>query len=110
METNPDTDNLGDAEKDDFDFKFKDQSKCPFAAHIRKSRPRGDVENAFSGTDEAEFDIMRRGIPYGPEVTDDELKQKKTTVDRGLLFACYQSSLARGFEFITNSMLLPPLV
>lgn len=110
METNPSTDNPGDAEKDDFHFTQNNQSKCPFAAHIRKSRPRGDIKNLFKDADEAKFDIMRRGIPYGPEVTTDELNQKKTTVDRGLLFACYQSSLTNGFEFITKRMLLPPLI
>ncbi|ESK81127.1 fungal peroxidase, partial [Moniliophthora roreri MCA 2997] len=38
------------------------QTMCPFAAHTRKTRPRGDFqpENAFNH-------IMRAGIPYGPE-------------------------------------------
>jgi len=49
---------------------------------------------------------MRRGIPYGAEATDEELAQKKTIMDRGLLFACYQISLRAGFEFITNGMFL----
>ncbi|ODM22110.1 hypothetical protein SI65_02956 [Aspergillus cristatus] len=64
VETNPDADNPADAEKDDFHFTKNDQSKCPFAAHIRKARPRRDVKSAFgNNVDEAKFDIMRRGIP-----------------------------------------------
>lgn len=39
---------------------------------------RGDIEDR---TNETGFDIMRRSIPYGPKVRDDELKQKKTKVD-----------------------------
>lgn len=48
------------------------------------------------------FDIMRRGIPYGPELSDEEKKKQKTVQDRGLMFLCYQTSLSNGFQFIRN--------
>lgn len=47
--------------------------------------------------------IMRQGIPYGPELTDDEVTNNKTEKDRGLAFTCYQSNLANGFEFVQIS-------
>ena len=50
-----------------------------------------------------EFRIMRSGIPYGPEVTDEEQQSHKTEFVRGLAFVCYQSNLASGFQFIQHS-------
>lgn len=69
------------------DFKFgKDSKNCPFAAHIRKAHIRDDG---------AKFTrIMRRGIPYGEDF------QGGSDKDRGLLFACYQSSIENGYGFI----------
>ncbi|KAJ7243455.1 fungal peroxidase [Mycena rebaudengoi] len=73
-----------------------DQTRCPFSAHIRKTRPRADL-----GTPEdSAHHIMRAGIPYGPEVTSREASSKKTSVERGLAFVCYQSNLAAGFQFL----------
>ncbi|KAL8283689.1 hypothetical protein RQP46_005484 [Phenoliferia psychrophenolica] len=44
--------------------------------------------------------IIRQGIPYGPEVCADEQAVKRTLRERGLLFACYQSSIENGFQFV----------
>jgi Dyp-type peroxidase family len=85
-----------DANRDN-DFEFGDdpfQRKCPYAAHIRKVYPRDDTGN------EAEVQrhrIIRRGIPFGPEV---EPGETKTRHSRGLMFVCYQTSIERQFEFI----------
>lgn len=51
--------------------------------------------------------IIRRGIPYGEELTAEELAEKKSTVDRGLLFVCYQSDIRNGFNFLTTRMFWP---
>ena len=40
---------------------------------------------------------MRRGIQFGPEV-DPPTESEKTVKSRGLLFACYQTSIIRGFK------------
>lgn len=48
---------------------------------------------------------MRRGIPFGPEVTGAERQAGKTANDRGLLFVCYQTSITNGFAFMQKSML-----
>ncbi|KAK7678571.1 hypothetical protein QCA50_018443 [Cerrena zonata] len=86
----------------DFDYSFPEdlqtQDRCPFAAHVRKTNPRNDLQN---NTETRR--IIRRGIPFGPEVTPSEAQQGKTTHDRGLLFRCYQSVLANGFQFIQVS-------
>jgi len=46
---------------------------------------------------------MRRGIAFGREVSEEERAAKKTSYDRGLVFICYQSSIANGFQFIQKS-------
>ena len=76
------------------------QDRCPFAAHIRKSNPRGDLAR-FGGT--TVHRIVRRGIQYGPEMSEQEISEGRTLQDRGLLFACYQSNIANGFQFIQQS-------
>jgi len=91
-----------------FDFERDLQKLCPFAAHVRKSLPRADLDGQSLGgriiSTEARR-IMRRGIQFGPEVTRQEKVSKKTFHGRGLLFACYQSSIANGFRFIQTSEL-----
>lgn len=72
---------------------------CPFTAHTRKTAPRNlhpyiDVKFLESGS------IVRGGLPYGGEVTDQERRDVangKPELPRGLLFNCYMSSLDSGF-------------
>lgn len=78
------------------------QSRCPYAAHTRKTNPRDDFPFHFSVHQDRR--IIRRGIQYGPEVTDEESATSTSSPDpkleRGLLFVCYQSDLSKGFSFI----------
>jgi Dyp-type peroxidase family len=98
---------LSDSKINNFDYDPQDADGhlVPRAAHIRKVNPRGGQPPGRE--DSNRHRILRRGVPYGPEfqpgeppypggpsVPDDQ--------DRGLLFVCYQSSLARGFEFIQS--------
>ncbi|POS72801.1 dyp-type peroxidase [Diaporthe helianthi] len=91
-----------------FTFDQGNQEKCPFAAHVRKMNPRGDIPNEAIN----QHKVMRRGIQYGPEVDDRERQQHKTQKDRGLLFVSYQSSLGNGFQFLqkawANAVNFPP--
>ncbi len=65
------------------------------AAHIRKAYPRDD---APGGEAEAQTRRIRRaGITFGPEVMPGETTTRHS---RGLMFVCYQTSIARQFEFI----------
>ncbi|KAJ5465628.1 Dyp-type peroxidase [Penicillium desertorum] len=81
-----------------FDYSpVTEHNKCPFAAHTRKMRPRADLEHDHAV-------IIRRGIPYGDEVTAEEMTDRKSSPekDRGLLFVCYQSDIRNGFNFLTT--------
>lgn len=83
----------------DFRYDPLSQERCPFAAHTRKTNPRSDLPTTEIHR------IIRRGIQYGPEVSAAEAATRRTTKDRGLLFACYQSNIANGFKFIQQSMI-----
>jgi Dyp-type peroxidase family len=75
-------------------------SKCPFHAHIRKVNPRGDTGNI---EEERKHRIVRRGVTYGKrqvEPKDNPSLGQMPTDGVGLLFMCFQSSLANQFGFI----------
>ncbi|KAI2626232.1 Dyp-type peroxidase [Xylaria nigripes] len=113
VDLTPLRDNPSFAKRQDFRFDPKSQERCPYSAHIRKSNPRSDLD-AFGGTEIRR--ILRRGIAFGPEVTAEEKKAKKSSnnqdLERGLLFVCYQSNIANGFQFIqekwVNEKRFPP--
>ncbi|KAG6868854.1 hypothetical protein C0993_008983 [Termitomyces sp. T159_Od127] len=79
------------------------QKMCPFAAHIRKTNPRADLEDFFGINAIENNRIVRRGVQFGPELTKDEIVSNKTAHARGLLFVCYSSSIENGFAFIQRS-------
>jgi Dyp-type peroxidase family len=102
LELAPLRDNAGlgrDAKRNnDFEFGVDPfQRKCPYAAHIRKAYPRDDTP---SKAEVQRHRIIRRGIPFGPEV---EPGETVTRHSRGLMFVCYQTSIERQFEFIQRS-------
>ncbi|KAJ5102311.1 hypothetical protein NUU61_004533 [Penicillium alfredii] len=85
-------------------------TKCPFAAHIRKMRPRSDLYVGNKNTDDADPAevavnhaetnsnvILRRSITFGPEVDEVEEAQE-TKKKRGIYFLCYQSNFRNGFN------------
>ena len=77
--------------------------KVPRAAHVRKTNPRDQAPPGQAGSDRRR--ILRRGIPYGPEVERGSEQPYgggpvPDAQDRGLLFLCYQASISRGFAFI----------
>jgi Dyp-type peroxidase family len=75
---------------DDFDHANDPfQRRCPYGAHTRKTNPRAEP-NLAGGVGNQR--IMRQGIPYGAEASDDPAGT------RGLLFVCYQSDIASQFE------------
>jgi deferrochelatase/peroxidase EfeB len=91
-----------------------DGTRCPFRAHIRKMNPRGDgarlrtdsrVAYADGSLQDQEWRrrIVRRGIPYGVRQIDpreNPRTEQLPTRDVGLLFLCFQSSLANQFGFL----------
>lgn len=101
---------LGKAEDRNNDFEFGDDKAgvlCPWAAHIRKVYARddapGDIDAGDEEREEAEVRtqthrMLRRGIQFGPEVTQEENEAIRTAWDRGLLFRCYVVNIGRQFE------------
>jgi Dyp-type peroxidase family len=103
-------------ERNDFEFDSDPAGRrCPFAAHIRKAYPRNDItppglsgSSDFAKREASEANtqthrILRRGIPFGPELSDEERAAEQTQNDRGLMFVCYQTSLDDQFEFIQKN-------
>ena len=96
-----------DTEVNNFHYEDNDadttnpHSRCPFSAHIRKTNPRSDLPAQVMAAER----VLRRGIPYGPEVDPSETTAKTSSHDRGLLFVCYQSHLANGFELMQKCKL-----
>jgi len=107
VDRDPTQDNPADAQDvnkvNDFDYSDDpNQVRCPFAGHLRKVNPR----NSPVGPGLANVRphrIIRQGIPYGPEVSFLENAAGKTSLDRGLLFTCYQSDLSKGFHFLQKT-------
>lgn len=94
----------------DFDFAIDaHQRRCPYAAHIRKTYPRDDLNDAGppslagkAGEASVQTRRLRRaGIPFGPELRDGEAVG--TEASRGLMFVCYQTSITDQFEFVQRS-------
>jgi deferrochelatase/peroxidase EfeB len=85
-----------------FDFlDATDQSRCPFAAHVRKTNPRTDLRPFGKDEDVVHPHLLlRRGIPFGPEVTPEEKRTHATKHTRGLAFAAYNASIINGFQFV----------
>ncbi|KAJ5229678.1 hypothetical protein N7489_010386 [Penicillium chrysogenum] len=79
---------------DAFTYNPEDQTRCPYAAHIRKCGPRDDFPNYERHL------MMRRGIPYGPVTKTNEKGAGVSQHDRGLLFVSYQSDITNGFRFV----------
>jgi len=74
-----------------------DGVRCPYAAHIRKVNPRADGTDTAGMSDVFTHALLRRGIPYGEPFTEGE---PPGSVDRGLLFLSYQSSIKNQFSFL----------
>lgn len=87
----------------DFDFSKDPQGRrCPFQAHIRKANPRHEAVGEGDDTVEEERShrIVRRGIPYGGELTTSTNPDEQPERGVGLLFFCYQGDIWEQFEFI----------
>jgi len=87
-----------DARNNDFRYAQGDADgmRCPVGAHIRRANPRDALP--FGASMVNSHRLIRRGIPYGPELPEGALEDDG--VDRGFLFIAYQTDLARQFEFV----------
>jgi Dyp-type peroxidase family len=74
---------------------------CPHFAHIRKVHPRDTATEMGKPADSFARLILRRGIPYGPQLLGVKYpKPKLIAQDRGLMFLCYGASIEDQFEFL----------
>jgi Dyp-type peroxidase family len=67
---------------------------CPLGAHVRRANPRDGLPGGPSRT--RRHRILRRGMTYGPA------SPPYRRWDRGLLFVCFNASLARQFEVVNR--------
>ncbi|XKK42108.1 Dyp-type peroxidase [Nocardiopsis sp. ARC36] len=70
--------------------------RVPVGAHIRKAYPRDHETDLETSAAIETHRLLRRGIPYSDHG------------ERGMVFACYQTSLERQFEFVVRSWLNNP--
>lgn len=83
----------------------KDQEgkRCPLGAHIRRINPR-DLEldekgNLLVDPVSTRHRMIRRGLPYGPPLSDGQ--EDKT--DRGVMFIAVVADIDRQFEFVQKN-------
>jgi Dyp-type peroxidase family len=92
----------------------EDGVRCPFAGHIRKAYPRDDTGTLATDPPIGEVTtqthrLLRRGIPFGdPYYPPPDPANDPDTGNRGLLFACYQTSIEDQFEFVTQTWVNNP--
>jgi Dyp-type peroxidase family len=81
---------------------------CPPGSHVRRANPRDalakDEASAQTLLDAANnHRILRRGRKYGDDALSPEVDDGK---ERGLLFICLNTDIARQFEFVQQTWLL----
>jgi Dyp-type peroxidase family len=84
-------------------FRFGDDRaglRCPVGAHVRRANPRDAL--GWQGRLTKRHRIVRRGMPYGPPPADPAVDDR---TERGLMFVCFQSSIARQFEVVQGRWL-----
>jgi Dyp-type peroxidase family len=80
------------------DFRFAHDANgytCPIGAHVRRANPRDSLPGGSERS--RRHRIIRRGMPYG-----DPLPEGADGGDRGLLFVCFNASIARQFEVVNG--------
>lgn len=80
-----------------------DGTIVPRGGHIRKANPRDQEIPGVAST--RAHRILRRGIAFGESyhATAPAGSPGHADSERGLIFACYQSSIRNGFEFIQET-------
>lgn len=81
---------------------------CPPGSHVRRANPRdGLAPDAASAASQLaatnNHRILRRGRKYGPTIADPRVDDG---AERGLLFACLNTDIARQFEFVQQTWIL----
>ncbi|WP_199512861.1 Dyp-type peroxidase [Nucisporomicrobium flavum] len=69
--------------------------RCPVASHVRRANPLGTLPGGIRLS--RRHMMLRRGIPYGPELPDGVPDDAR---ERGLLFLAVVGDIHRQFEFV----------
>lgn len=94
------------------DYRFHERDPlgvgCPVGSHVRRANPRDALapnkDERQTLLDAANnHRILRRGRKYGPKIAD---PRRDDGADRGLLFVCLNTDIARQFEFVQHTWLL----
>lgn len=97
------------ADDNAFDFAGDpDGNSTPVCAHIRKVYPRKGAEQlplpqTVTEDDTKVHRILRRGIPFGLPFQPTAGRGRGVDSRRGLVFQCYQASLAEQFVFLQEA-------
>jgi Dyp-type peroxidase family len=75
---------------------------CPLGAHVRRANPRDGLPFGHKLT--FRHRIVRRGMPYGPELSDDPTPDEQK-IDRGLIFVCFNANISRQYEVVQGEWL-----
>lgn len=77
--------------------------RCPAFAHIRKVNPRDLPTDLGDAARTLGFQMLRRGIPFGPVYDRVNPANPDNRTERGLLFLSYQRSPSLQFERLNSS-------
>ncbi len=113
MTQNPENESPFNPKEDYFLYLENDDKsgdKCPLGSHVRRTNPRDVLpDNKAEAAIKISnlHRILRRGRIYGPPLHESfEAEKIKDTADdgqsRGLHFICFNSNIARQFEFIQH--------
>ena len=99
-----------DMPQNTFGFRHTDADGvgCPPGSHVRRANPRDSLAKDFASADTLlnaanNHRILRRGRKYGTTIENPE---KDDGQERGLLFMCLNTDIARQFEFVQQTWLL----
>lgn len=76
--------------------------RCPAWAHVRKVNPRDLPTNRNGPPETLGFQMLRRGIPFGPAYNHQNPEARENALPRGLLFVAYQRSITNQFEILNS--------
>ena len=81
---------------------------CPAFAHVRKVNPRDLSTDLGDEVKTRSFQMLRRGIPFGPLFDRTDPGNPANEEPRGLLFLAYQRSPSRQFERLNTAWMNTP--
>lgn len=76
--------------------------RCPVWAHTRKVNPRDLGTNRGGALETVGFQMLRRGIPFGPPYDHASPANPQNQAERGLLFLSYQRKIAAQFSILNH--------